>query len=109
MRSLFTLLLLWLLFVPVAASADIESAKAAGEVGERFDGYLGIVDDKSSAATRAMVEEVNAERRSEYEDIAKQNGVAVEQVAALSGKKLIQRTPSGQYIMPTRGRWVEKR
>ena len=46
MRRLTLVFLLWLLLVPAPASADIEAAKAAGEVGERFDGYLGVVDTR---------------------------------------------------------------
>ena len=100
-----------LLFVAGAPSAradELDSAKAAGQVGERPDGYLGVVSASAPASARALVDSLNAKRREKYAEIAKQNGTAVDAVAALMGEKLIDRTPPGQYVMGADGRWVKK-
>jgi uncharacterized protein YdbL (DUF1318 family) len=93
---------------PAARAQDgIEGAKAAGIVGERPDGTLGVVSG-ASADVAAMVERVNAERLQRYRDVARTNGVAVDQVQALAGKRLIENAPAGQYVQaPGRG-WVRK-
>ena len=100
-----------LLFVSVAPSAradELDSAKAAGQLGERPDGYLGVVNAGAPPAIQQLVTDVNAKRKLKYAEIAKQNGTAIDAVAALMGGKLIERTPAGQYVMGADGRWFKK-
>ena len=60
-----------LLFVALPAAAkSLDEAKAAGEVGEQHDGYVGLVNGKGSAAARQLVERVNADRGRLYDDPA---------------------------------------
>ena len=42
-----------------------------------------------------------------YREIAGSNGTSLDQVQALAGKQLIERTPAGQYVL-SGGRWVRK-
>ncbi len=91
-----------------ALALTLAEAKARGWVGERIDGYLGIVTPDAPAAVRKLVEEVNAKRRKAYEEIARKNGVPVEAVAVIAGRKAIEKTPSGQYVMGEDGRWHRK-
>lgn len=93
---------------PNAWAEDLASAKAAGQVGERADGYLGLVSPSAPPAVKALVEDVNAKRKARYAEIAKQRGISVAEVAALAGPKLIEKTEAGQYVMGTDGRWVKK-
>jgi len=93
---------------PSARADELDSAKAAGQVGERPDGYLGVVSPSAQPAAKQLVEDVNAKRKAKYAEIAKQNGTAVDAVAALMGAKLIERTPAGQYVMGADGRWLKK-
>jgi uncharacterized protein YdbL (DUF1318 family) len=93
---------------PSARADEIDAAKAAGHIGERADGYLGVVSGSAPASAKALVDSVNAKRRTKYAEIAKQNGTAVEAVAALMGEKLMDRTPAGQYVMGADGRWKKK-
>lgn len=88
------------------AMAGLSTAKSAGQVGERSNGYLGVVVD--SANSRAIIELINDARRSEYTRIADQNSIAVADVEAMAGKRAIERTPAGQYIQLD-GEWVVKR
>ncbi|MEO0882166.1 MAG: YdbL family protein [Pseudomonadota bacterium] len=91
-----------------AADAVIDAAKIAGDVGERPDGYLGLVDGSVEPAVRRRVDEINARRRALYERLARERGATVEQVGFLTGEKQIANTPSGQYYMTTSGSWVQK-
>jgi uncharacterized protein YdbL (DUF1318 family) len=92
---------------PGAGAEPLDAAKAAGQVGERPDGYLGVVNAGAPGA-KALVDEVNAKRRAKYAEIAQQNGTALEAVAALAGAKLVERTPAGQFVMGSDGRWKKK-
>ncbi|HEY8152951.1 MAG TPA: YdbL family protein [Myxococcota bacterium] len=93
---------------PSASADELDSAKAAGQVGERPDGYLGVVAAGAPPAVTQLVADVNAKRKLKYAEIAKQNGTAIDAVAALMGEKLIERTPAGQYVMRADGRWARK-
>ncbi len=91
-----------------AMAIDLDAAKSAGLIGERRDGYVGLVDASAPADARALVEAVNAERRLAYESVARQNGVPREQVEALAGQKLISRAAAGTFVMDAAGRWIRK-
>ena len=92
---------------PGAAHASaLDDAKAAGHLGERIDGYLGVVPGAPGSAA-ALAEDINSKRRARYEDIAKKRGVPVEAVAQIAGKKLVAKAPSGQMIMENGG-WRAK-
>jgi hypothetical protein len=43
-----------------------------------------------------------------YIQIAEKNGMTLEQVSILAGKKAIKKTPAGQYIRNSNGQWVVK-
>ena len=91
-----------------AAAQSLDQAKAAGEVGERIDGYVGVVDANAPADIRALVDEVNAERKAKYAEIAKERGASVQAVAQIAGQKLIERTAKGGYVMGADGQWRQK-
>jgi uncharacterized protein YdbL (DUF1318 family) len=103
------LLTLSLALAPAAAVAlDLDEARARGIVGEQTDGYVGLVKGQGDEEARRLVAEVNAKRRAAYEKIAREQGTAVEAVAALAGQKLIDRLPPGSWIGDG-GRWYQKR
>ncbi len=82
-----------------ALAASLDQAKAAGQVGERIDGYVGVVAANAPADVRAMVDQINAERQAKYKEIADKQGAPVAAVAQIAGKKLLERTPKGEYIL----------
>jgi uncharacterized protein YdbL (DUF1318 family) len=93
---------------PVAHAADpqIEAAISAGEVGERIDGYLGVVGSADPAVVR-KVQEINNKRRALYEQLSKQTGTTVAQVARVTGEKQIAKAGPGQYYMDETGSWKQ--
>jgi uncharacterized protein YdbL (DUF1318 family) len=91
-----------------AAAQSLDEAKAAGQVGERIDGYVGVVDANAPGEVRALVEQVNAERQKKYAQIAAERGTSVQAVAQIAGQKLIERAPGGQYVLGADGQWRQK-
>lgn len=95
------------LFVSMASfAADIDTAKSQGFIGERADGYLGVVDQSAASDVKALVREINAKRRAEYDRIAGKNGIPRNEVEILAGQKTLAKTPSGGWIF--RGQWLQK-
>ena len=101
------LLLLCLPALPAAAQS-LDQAKAAGQVGERIDGYLGVVDANAPGDVRAMVDRINAQRRAKYAEIAAERGTSVQAVAQIAGEKLIERAARGEYVLGANGKWRQK-
>lgn len=105
-------ILIALTLIAVGASAlaqgNLASAKAQGLVGERPDGLVAVVVDNPSAAVEALVAEVNAERMSEYRQIAAETDAPLQAVQARAGRQVIERLPAGQYFMDAAGRWRQK-
>ena len=97
------LILLSMLVTPVFA-LDLQQAKEQGLVGEMSSGYLGVV--KGGADVNALVGDINAKRRQEYQDIAAKNGITLEAVEKIAAKKTLSKTPRGQYIHD--GSWRKK-
>lgn len=97
------------LFSPVAYADALDDAKAAGLVGEKRDGYLGIVSSAADAATQRLVQEINLKRRDRYREIAQSTpGSTLADVEALAGAKIIAQTPAGQFVQDESGAWVRK-
>lgn len=94
--------------LPVASAfaQSLDQAKAAGQVGERADGLLGLVT-AAPGGVQSLVDRINAERMAEYARIAQQNNTTVQAVQAIAGQRLIDRTPSGQFVNPGDG-WMRK-
>ena len=91
-----------------ALANELDAAKAAGQVGERVDGYLGLVDANAPEGVKELVERVNSGRRQKYAEIAAKRNAPVEAVAAQAGAKLTQRAEPGHYVMDASGRWKRK-
>ncbi len=100
--------LLWLtaaLSGPVAAQTPaLDAARAAGQVGERYDGYMGVAG-QVSPAVRSQVSTINIQRRSLYSNLAAARGVAPSYVGLAAGCQLLSRVGVGQAYMLNDGKW----
>jgi uncharacterized protein YdbL (DUF1318 family) len=110
MRRLVLLLLaLASLAMPSIATgqdpATIIQARRAGLVGERFDGYLGLVTASAPDVVRRQVAAVNIRRRALYSDLAARKGVTPEEVAITAACSLLRRIGIGEYYLPGQGGW----
>ena len=107
-RTILRTALVVLAFVAsVAHGAELAQVKGEGLVGERADGYLGLVQADAPAAVTELVDDVNRKRRTEYQRIAETNDLTLQEVQALAGKKAIERTAAGNWVM-TNGGWRKK-
>ena len=96
-------------FAPTASAGDpvIDAAISSGTVGERIDGYLGVVGT-ADATTVRKVQDINNRRRGVYEQTARDNNTTVQIVAQLAGEKLIAKLEPGQFYMDDSGIWQSK-
>lgn len=90
-----------------AFAMDLSAAKGQGLVGERPDGYLGAVA-AGRADVQALVNDINAQRRAQYQALAQRNGTSLAAVEQVVGQKLISRAGPGEYVMTPGGQWVRK-
>jgi len=93
---------------PAAASAQgspvFQTALQAGQVGERYDGYLGFVTAPSEALRREVVG-INIRRRALYTQLARRRGVTIETASTATGCELLTRVGVGQAYMLQDGVW----
>ena len=85
--------------------SDLPAAKEAGLLGEQSNGYLGVVRASGNAAE--VAQQINAARKAEYQKVARDNGISLNDVELIAGQKAIDRTPRGQYIK-LNGQWRQK-
>lgn len=88
------------LAAPAASQSSpvIVAAKAAGQVGERYDGYLGYVA-APAPALRTQVDRVNIRRRALYSNLAAKRGVSPQDVGITAGCELLARVGEGEAYL----------
>ena len=92
-----------------AAQNAYFGARAAGQVGERFDGYLGYVQTPPSAQARTQTEGLNIRRRALYSDLAQRRGVSPQEVGITAGCSLLARVEVGEWYLLADGAWRQRR
>ena len=80
------------------------AARAAGQVGEQPDGYLGVVGSQP-AAIGDLVADINIKRRANYTSRAQAQNVTLQEYAFAQGCELIQRTEAGEKYKTPAGNW----
>ena len=100
---------IWLTLALIAAPAAaqtpaVNAARAAGAVGERYDGYLGVAST-ISPAVRSQVATINIQRRSLYSRLASSKGVSPSDVGITAGCQLLARVGAGEAYMLADGAW----
>ena len=97
-----------LLIMHGAFAADLKTAKDQGWVGEQNNGYLGLVKSDAPADLKALVAEVNSQRKTQFMQIAAKNGIAEAEAAKIFAREAETRTSPGNYIQNPAGGWVKK-
>ena len=105
-RCLIGLAIFWSATLGSAFGLSLEEAKTKGLVGEKSNGYLGVVNP-GSQEVQSLTDEVNEKRRQAYQDIAARNKTPLETVEALAGEKAIQNTKPGRFVEGPAG-WTRK-
>jgi uncharacterized protein YdbL (DUF1318 family) len=103
MKRWFALLLIaaTAALVPGLASAQSEglgAARRAGQVGERYDGYLGYASTPTAAVQR-QVQAINIRRRTLYVDLGRRRNVTPEVAGIATGCELLKRIAVGESYM----------
>ena len=97
-----------LLLVPASLGAQDSSlvvqARAAGQIGERYDGYLGFVTT-ASRPLWSQVSAINIKRRALYTNLANRRGVAAQEVGISAGCALLGRVAVGEAYQLGDGVW----
>lgn len=94
--------------VPGAASAqsypELAAARRAGQVGERFDGYLGYAVAPPARVQR-QVAAINIRRRALYVNFARQHRVTLQEAGIATGCELLKAAAVGEVYMLQDGVW----
>lgn len=105
------LLAAMLVLLPVGDTARADAladARAAGTVGERFDGYLALRDPSAPASARQLVEEINTKRRQLYNQVSTREGTTIDAVGRIYAREIVGTVPPGTWILQENGQWVRK-
>ena len=93
-----------LLARPAVAQEAVIAARAAGVVGERYDGYLGAASPLPPRL-RSQVSAINIKRRALYSGLAGRRGVAAQDVGIAAGCALLGRVAVGEAYLLAEGTW----
>jgi len=84
--------------LPAQSSPVIVAARAAGQIGERYDGYLGYVS-APDARVRSQIESVNIRRRALYSDLASRRAASRVEVGITAGCELLASVAVGEAYL----------
>jgi len=105
LRALMLLAAAMIVAVPaIAHSPGFAAAVEAGQVGERFDGYMGFVN-APSAEVRRQIAAINLRRRNLYIELAARRNVTPEAVGIATACELLGRVAVGEAYMLKDGAW----
>lgn len=96
-----------LALAPAWAAEPLDQLRAAGALGERYDGLL-VLRDPKAAGAKATVEQVNAKRHKIYAQRAAETGATVEQTGAIYAQQIMAKAPKGTYFLQKNGKWTRK-
>lgn len=103
---LATLVAVAALAVPALAQRDpaFDAARASGQVGEKVDGYVGIVGNETPELRR-LVNDINIKRKAIYAERAQVNSSTIEEYALTIGCTQILKTAPGEKYQAPDGSW----
>ena len=105
MRLLFVIAITAVAAMPAAAQTPaVDAARQTAVIGERYDGYLGVVT-ALAPGLRSQIAAINIRRRSLYSNLAASRGVSPEEVGITAGCQLLARLQVGQAYMLADRQW----
>ncbi len=98
------------LFAAGAAAQNrvLDAPRAAGAVGERYDGYAVVRDQAQAAKLTPLVNQINAERRKVYSQRAAAERVPADQIGRVYAAEIFKSAPAGTWFLQESGQWVRK-
>ncbi len=107
-RLVLALPLLLVASLALAQSRVLDAPRAAGTVGERYDGFAVVRDTAQAGTLTPLVNQVNAERRKVYTDRATAEKVSVDQIGRIYAAEIFKSAPAGTWFQQESGQWVRK-
>jgi uncharacterized protein YdbL (DUF1318 family) len=89
------------------SSRVLDGPRAAGTVGERYDGYA-VAHGAVSPDLTKLIDQVNAERRTVYAERAKNTGAPIEAVGKIYAQEIVKSAPAGTWFLGENGQWTRK-
>ena len=90
-----------------AESRLLDAPRAAGTVGERFDGYA-VARGSVTSDVAALVAQVNSERRAVYAARAASENVPIEAIGKIYAAEIMKSAPAGTWFLSEYGLWAQK-
>jgi len=108
-RALALAMLLALFAAAASAQSSrlLDGPRAAGTVGERYDGYA-VVRGAASSDVAALVDKVNAERRAVYAQRAQAEQVPPDAIGKIYAAEILKSAPPGTWFLAETGQWTRK-
>lgn len=88
-----------------AWAQSLESLRASGALGERYDGLVAVRQGGGDA--NRIANEVNAQRQALYKQRAAEQGAPWDQVGRVYAKQIFEQAPRGTWFLTEQG-WVQK-
>ncbi len=85
----------------------LDGPRAAGLVGERFDGYA-VPHGSVPPDVAALIDQVNTHRKDTYEKRAVARNVPADAIGRLYAAEIVRRAPAGTWFLGENGRWTRK-
>ena len=104
MRGTLAALALLMATPAPAQTPAVDAARAAGAVGERYDGYIGVAAPVTGVV-RSQVATINIRRRSLYSNLAAAKGVSPRDVGITAGCQLLARVGIGEAYLLNDSAW----
>jgi uncharacterized protein len=92
----------------MAQGKPLDAPRAAGTVGERYDGYVVLRDGNAPQSIKNLVAQTNAQRKALYEQRAKQEKVPVDAIGKIYAQQIINSAPKGTYFLEANGKWTRR-
>jgi uncharacterized protein YdbL (DUF1318 family) len=90
-----------------AQARPLDAPRAAGLVGERYDG-MAVVRGAAPADVAALVASANAERKNIYADRAATDRASVDAIGRIYAVEIIKSAPTKTWFLSESGQWSQK-
>lgn len=108
LAGLIAVLALGLLGAVPAQAKPLDAPRAAGIIGERYDGYVVLRDPNAPQSIKTLVAQTNAQRKALYEKRAKEDKVPVSAIGKIYAEQIIKSAPKGTYFLDASGKWTRR-
>lgn len=96
-----------LLFSISSWALDLAQAKSEKLVGEKSNGYLGLIVSSNTDAA-VLISDINKKRKSKYQSIASKQKTKLANIEKIAGEKLTAKAKAaGHAYQNSAGRWVK--